>query len=443
MIHRLSVFFAIALAIVPALSQSPAMAQSPVRLSHAELRELALAHSEDLLKSSNDSLGAALDRKTARASYLPSIDGAGIGAYVTPDMDMMGMTMQAKGLYLAGITAVQPLFAGGKIVAGNHLARIGEEVAREKRRATRAEVLSAADNAYWSLLSVRRKVDMLEAYSTQMDSLLSQVEVSVSADMATKGDLLRVRSKRSEIQYNLQKARNGEDLCRMVLCNAAGLPLETPVELIDTAIVVTAPGDLSSSLDTRPEYIMLQKGVEAGEEQVRMERGNMLPTVGLMGGYTYFGGAKMKGYSQDPSSGQYVPFTNEMKQGMFSAMVSVKVPIFHWGSERRKVQKAQLDLENARLDLQKNSRLMSIELSQAERNVSDGFNLVETAELGAEEAEENLRIMKERYGADMATLSDLLDAQSQWQSARSNLIEAQTQYLLARTAWLKASGRLD
>ena len=73
-----------------------------------------------------------------------------------------------------------------------------------------------------------------------------------------------------------------------------------------------------------------------------------------MGGYTYFGGAKMKGYSQDPSSGQYVPFTNEMKQGMFSAMVSVKVPIFHWGSERRKVQKAQLDLENARLDLQKN-----------------------------------------------------------------------------------------
>jgi len=39
------------------------------------------------------------------------------------------MTMMKNGT-LAGITALQPVFAGGQIVNGNRLARVGEEVAR-------------------------------------------------------------------------------------------------------------------------------------------------------------------------------------------------------------------------------------------------------------------------------------------------------------------------
>jgi len=51
-------------------------------------------------------------------------------------------------------------------------------------------------------------------------------------------------------------------------------------------------------------------------------------------------------------------------------------------------------------------------------------------------------VMQERYDADMSTLTDLLDAQSQWQQAESNLIEAKTQYKLYQTEYLKAVGRL-
>lgn len=51
--------------------------------------------------------------------------------------------------------------------------------------------------------------------------------------------------------------------------------------------------------------------------------------------------------------------------------------------------------------------------------------------------------MRNRYAASMTPLTDLLDAQSQWQQAESNLIEAQTQYKIYETEYLRATGRLD
>lgn len=59
------------------------------------------------------------------------------------------------------------------------------------------------------------------------------------------------------------------------------------------------------------------------------------------------------------------------------------------------------------------------------------------------QADENLRVMRNRYAASMAPLTDLLDAQSQWQQAESNLIEAQTQYKIYETEYLRATGSLN
>ena len=138
-----------------------------------------------------------------------------------------------------------------------------------------------------------------------------------------------------------------------------------------------------------------------------------------------------------------VPYTQEFRDGIGIAMISVKIPIFHWGEGRKKVRKARYDLQNSQLDLQKNSRLMSIEVQQAIRNVEDGYRLIATAEYGLAQAVENLRVMRNRYVASMATLTDLLDAQTQWQQAESNLIEAQTQYRIYQTEYLRSTGRLN
>ena len=124
-------------------------------------------------------------------------------------------------------------------------------------------------------------------------------------------------------------------------------------------------------------------------------------------------------------------------------MLSVNIPIFHWGENIKKVKKAKLDLLNSELTLQKNTDLISVEIRQAIQNLNDGFTMVAVAKTAMDEADENLRVTRARYATLMATVSDMLDAQSQWQQSYSNLIEAQTQYKIYETAYLKATGRLE
>lgn len=418
-----------------------AKAQKPLELSLQKCREMALTHNEDLQRADNAFRQAELDKKIAFSAYLPKFDATATGTYLT-DMDMMGMELQMRGMYMAGISLVQPLYAGGKIIAGNKLAKIGREVAEENRRKTRMQVIADADNAYWTYISVGRKVRMLDSYRAQMDTVFRQVEVALSAGMGVENDLLRIKTKRSEIHYQYQKAKNGLNLCRLALCNVLGQSLDTEFVPLDTAIVVSAPREMDENIAARPELALLEKQVEAGEQQVKVARGDVLPQIGLSAGYLYYGNVKLKGVNYD-AGGNAIPFTQKFDDGLGLVMASVSFPLFHWGEGLKKVKKAKLDLENARLDLQKNRRLLSIEARQAIQNVTDGYRMVETAELASRQADENLRVMQNRYRNAMCTLTDLLDAQSQWQQAQSNLIEAQTQYKIYETEYLKAVGRLE
>lgn len=416
-------------------------AQQPLRISLSECREMALTHSEELQQADNTIQQAKLDRKIAATAYLPKIDGAATGAYMLPNIDMMGMELSMRGTYMAGLSLTQPIYAGGKITTGNRLARIGEEVASEQYRMKRMDVIADADNAYWTYIAVGRKVRMLESYKAQMDTLHKQTETALSAGLATENDLLRIEAKRSEISYQLQKVKNGADLCRMSLCRIVGVDFNTQIEAVDTTFIISRPGQLAPDIASRPELHLLEKQVAAGKEQIRMARADMLPTVGLGLSYMYYGNIKLN--SMIDVGGTKVPFSQEFRDGIGMAVLSVKIPIFHWGEIHKKVRKAKYELKNAELDLQKNTKLLNIEVQQAIRNVQDGYELINTAEKGLQQAYENLRVMRNRYAASMAPLTDLLDAQSQWQQAESNLIEAQTQYKIDETEYLRATGALD
>lgn len=424
------------------LSVSAARAQQPLPLSLAECRERALAHSEELQQADIRLEQARLDRQIASTAALPKIEGSATGAYVVPDIDMMGMELRMRGTYMAGLTLTQPIYAGGKIATARRMARIGEEVAGEQQRMTRMDVLVEADNAYWTLVAVEGKVRMLESYAAQMDTLYNQASAAFEAGMAIENDRLRIEAKRSEIRYQLQKARNGADLCRMSLCRVIGVGNDVHPEPTDTLFKPAAPGALQADLEARPELRMLEQQVALGEQQIRDARSAMLPTAGLSLGYTYYGNIKLQSMV-DAGNGTFVPYSQEFRDGLGMAMVAVQIPIFHWGESRKKVRKARFELQNARLDLQKNTRLMSLEVEQAIRNVEDGYRMIQTAELALRQAEENLRVMRNRHAAQMAPLTDLLDAQSQWQQAASNRIEAQTQYRIYETEYLRATGHLE
>ncbi len=422
-----------------------ASAQAPLTLDQKTCREMALESSEDIRKAENEIFKSRLDGKVATSAFLPSVDANGTGIYVTPNQGMSGMDLIMKGTYMAGITLTQPLYAGGRIVTGKKLSKIGEEAAGEKMRMTRAEVISDADNAYWTYVSVQEKMRMVEELKAQMDTLQSQVSVSAGAGMATDADLLTVKAKRSEVEYQLQKVAGGVELCRMVLCRVVGVPFDTPIVTGDaflSDVEASLSDDVTAlSVDSRPELKLLQTQIDVARNQVRMTRGEYLPSLAVVGAYMNYGNIKLSSMV-DAGNGTYVPYEQKLQKGMCAAMLSLSIPIFHWGEGYNKVRKAKADVSNAVLDYQKNEKLMTLEARQAETNLRDSRALIACAKDALAQSEENLRVVSNRYSASMCPLSDYLTARFQWHQSKSNLVEAVTQYHISLTDYLRATGRL-
>lgn len=429
-------------ALIAVFTVSAATAQHTISLTKSECRTMALAAS-DLLRQANNSLQqSSLDRKIANTAYLPKFEDSATGLYMLPDIDMMGSKMRMRGTYMAGISLVQPIYTGGKITAGRNLARIGEKIASEQLRMTRMDVIAEADRAYWSYVAVTDKVRLMDALKAMLDTLYHQTETAVAVGMATENNLLRVEARRSEIIYQQQKVANGADLCRMALCNAIGADIDTQITINDNLPVPSAPGNLSTDISDRPELFLLENQVEASRQQVAMTRSDFLPSVGLSIGYNYYGNIKLNSMV-DVGGGMLMPYSQEFRDGIAMGLLSVKIPLFHWGEGVKKVRRARLAVDNANLELRHTSRLLDLETRQAATNVSDGYNLIGSAQAALLQAEENLRVTTDRYNESMAPLSDLLDAQTQWQQSRSNLIEAQTQYQIYLTDYLRSTGHLE
>ena len=132
----------IACMVIGATVTNKAAAQESRTLSQAECRTLALANNETMQHAENDLTKAKLDKEIAFTSYLPKFSGSASAVYMLPDLDMMGMELQMKGMYMAGIMVTQPLYTGGKIMAGNKLASIGIDCAAENLRKTRMQILA-------------------------------------------------------------------------------------------------------------------------------------------------------------------------------------------------------------------------------------------------------------------------------------------------------------
>ena len=415
-------------------------AQQPdcIRLTQAVCHELSVKNSEDIQKQQNALQQALLDKQIAFAHHLPDIDASLISVLMKDTKITEGMDLQMAGTYIAGLSLTLPLYAGGKITTGNKLAKVGIEVQKINQEKTRQEVIYEADKAYFTYLAVKSKVTVLEAYIQQMDSLVSQVNLSVGVEMATNSDLLRIQAKRSEVEYNLIKAKNGMELCRMALCAALGLDLSMQFDTDEKDIRI--PDKLQTAettdINVRPEYQLLVQNIKAKELEIRNARAGMLPTLALVAQYSRYGWAYMKGEQQGYSYKTEISGTSPV------LMASLSVPLWHWGKEIKKVKKAKFDLENAQLDMKKNRRLLSIENEQARQNLQDSYRMIASARLGLNQAEDNLHNLRLRYENSMSTLTDLLDAYSQWQQARSNHIEAQTQYKIYETEYLRITGRL-
>lgn len=428
--------------IILAFAAMASISGRSMELSLNDCREMALLADEDMKIAQNAVIQADLDKGVARSAYFPKFDINGGAFYLTPNASM-GSTMdiQMRGVYMAGISLTQPIYTGGKIINANKLAGIGREVASDRLEATRMDILAEAERSYWMYVAVLAKIDMIESYLTQLDSILAYTRTAYEVGMTTELSVNRVESRRSELVYRLRQARTGADLCRMALCRIIGVAENEPIVPTESLESVERPDASFAGIENRPELNMVQRNVEAKKIDVKMTLADFLPTVGMQIGWNAFGNMKMTSYTP-MADGSLYPFTQTIDYRGFVGAVSVSIPVFHWGEGYRKVRKAKIEVENAGLALDKNRKLMELQAHQTYSNYVDGYEMLAAAEKALGEAESNLASITEQYQVGLMTLTDLLEAQAQWHTSYSNLIEAKTQYKINRVDYLRSVGKL-
>lgn len=416
---------------------------SAITLDSRQCVEMALSSSADLRMAENASEQARLQKGIARTAYLPNFSGSALGVSRMPDQELMGMTINMKAMWLAGINLTQPIYAGGKIVAANKLASIGEKAAGYQVAMTRAEVIANAQQAYWTYVAVKAKVKMMHSYVAQIDTALTQTRAAVDAGMATRNDLQRIEARRAQVIYQLGRAENGEELSRMNLCHVIGVDSDADIDPVDTDIKVELPTDLERfDVRNRPEASLLQSNVDAKVQQIAITRADFLPSLGLVAGWSAYGNILINGYSED-ENGESTPFKQNFRGHGISIMASLSIPLWHWGEGRKKVKHARLEADNARIEMNDKLELMTLEVHQAISNLRTGRDLVTAATLAKEQSEVSLKNITASYDLGLSPLTDLLDAQSQWQAASADLIEATTQLQIYCVEYLRVTGQLQ
>lgn len=424
------------------------IAAKAVNLSLEQCREMALQSDEEMQIARNRVVQSDLDKAIAKTAYFPKFDINGGAFYLTPNPSM-GSTMdiQMRGVYMAGISLTQPLYTGGKIITGNRLAAIGRDVANYQLDATRMDIVADAEKSYWMYVAVLSKIDMLDAYVVQLDSIYAYTQTAYELGLTTQLSVNRVEARRAELSYRLRQARSGADLCRMALCRIIGLPETEPIvptESLDSGGGGNAPRTTRhnfAGIDTRPELQLASKSIDAKKLDVKMVLSDFLPMVGLQIGWNAFGNMKMTSYTplQD---GTIYPYTQSIDYRGFVGAISVSIPVFHWGEGYRKVKKAKIEVENAELSFARARKLMELQAHQTYSNYIDGYELIAAAQAALNEAQSNLDAVNEQYRLGLMTLTDLLDAQAQWHTSQANLIEAKTQYRINEVEYLRSVGKL-
>ncbi len=420
-------------------------------LSLQQLKDSAL-HNNIAIRNARLSIEAAQQqRKEAFTKYFPSVSGTGLwfnadkgmaktemnlSEQITPELGMaLAQSLPAEALAalgspvsismmkngtIAGVTAVQPIFAGGQIINGNRLAKVGEDVSRLQLQLSENEIEKQTEQYYWQLVSLQEKMKTIEAVQALLAEFFKDVDVAVKAGVAMRNDLLQVQLRQNDVESQKVKLQNGISMVRMLLAQYCGLCSDSfAVSVCDGYSVSVCDGfpvasiaqqqDLQQALLQTAEYQLLSKQVEAAKLQRKMEIGKNLPTVGVGAGYNY-----------------HNLMDNDRTFGMVFA--TVNVPISDWWGGSHALKRKKIELQKAEEQLADNSELLQIRMQNAWNNVEESRQQLQIAQRSIEQAEENLRLNRDYYRAGTSKMSDLLEAQLLYQQALDRRIDAFADY---------------
>ena len=357
------------------------------------------------------------------SSLLPSLEATLPAELLATIGNPINISMMKNGT-IAGVTLMQPIFAGGQIVNGNRLAKVGEDVSKLQLALTVNEVDLKTEQYYWQLISLQQKTLTLQAVDTLLSDIYKDVDAAVSAGVAMRNDLLQVQLRQNELASQRLKLNNGCAIAKLLLSQHCGLN-DTTFRVVSPDSIYAEPVvyvDTDAALTSLAEYQLLNKQIEAAELNKKMAIGQNLPTLAVGAGYNY-----------------HNLLGNDRAFAMVFATVSI--PLSGWWGGSHAIKRCELQRQNAIDQMTEKSELLTIRMQSAWNDVNEAFQQLLIAERSIEQAKENLRLNRDYYNAGISKMSDLLEAQLLYQQALDSRTDAFVAYQIIALKYRQATAQ--
>ncbi len=383
-------------------------------------------------------------KEQARADFLPkfktsysytrldherSTDPMAMGPFEIP-----GSVLSVRDNYQWKTSITQPLFTGFALSSAYELGKLGIDEAELGLELEKLDLILAVKQAYFRVLEADRFVEVAEK---AVDSLKSHVEVARSfynVGMIPINDLLKAEVELSNAEHDLIRAENAALIARASFNTTLARPINDAVVLEDLQSFCPETGQFSGyveqALRQRPEIRSLEVRLEQTAQKRRLAASDYYPDISL--NYDY-----IKEGDEPDVRGSRVHDANR-----WQVMAVMSWTFFEWGKTRsavREVESMRMQLVQTRAAMEDNIRL---EVKQAYLDLFEAEKNIPTTTKAVEQAEENLRVSRERYEAQVATSTEVLDAQTLLTQALTNYYRALYSHHLARARLERALGEM-
>lgn len=365
-----------------------------------------------------------------RVAYLE--DNAGLAGLMGMGSLFGNLPFGQKNAYSAGISASQLLYSGGRVGAALDIARNYRSASESQLAEQLSEVEFQVKSAYYQALFAQELEGAAREALDQAERFLEQERLRHEAGRASELDLMRAEVARENLRPRLVEAQNASELARLNLLRLVGLPLTQQVHLSTPLEVPTGSSGTTADpleLRKRPALEAMERQVEIKEGQIKVAKGEFLPSVALQMNY----GRQMFPTEAFRLDGDW--------RTDWSATVGIQIPIFSGLKRKAELDRARVELEQARLQLSQVRKQVELEYEQARGERDRALLEIQARGRTVEQAERVYDLTALRYERGLATQLEVSEARLALLQARTNQAQALMDYHTAEARLVRALGQ--
>jgi len=380
--------------------------------------ELAMARAdlenrEALLQSSKKDLYPTL---SAQYSYLHQPDEM----YTLPD------------LFTYGVTAEQPLYKGKSLVTSVKQAELSRESSQLAIEQLTNALVFEVYGRYYELLRALKLEEEARQSVLRLQSHRKDANAFYEAGLIPKNDMLQSEVELAQGEQDLVDAENASAMAKSRLNVLMERPVGSLLNIEDHSDYVIQDINWDEVIEkarkNRAEIAQSDKAVQIAENDIILKKAPFLPTITLSASYDRVG--------DEVGAAQAPGFPGEVK----TVKAIATWQLWTWLKDRDEVVAAEKNLQKAKKSVTKTVNEVTLDARNSYLRLEQAAKRIKVSEKAIEHARENYRINQAQYQAQLATSTDVLDAQTLLSQAMTNYYDALYGYQLALAAIDKSKG---